>query len=74
MSNGYSLELVMKIYNDNTGEAIEVGEDKDGLGMVEILYRDDKGKIGDRLSLEPEQIPYIIEALTKVSESIGAKS
>jgi hypothetical protein len=68
VSNHYSLEKAMKIYNDDLGDCIEVTEDKDGLGLVEICYRDEQGKIG-----EPEMVPLIIKALTEVAESIGAK-
>ena len=70
---GYSMERAMKIYNDDTGEHIEVTEDADGLGLLEIRIRDSDGVIGDRMTFEPDQIPFLIKALTEVTKSIRAK-
>ncbi len=32
----YSVDIIRAIYNDNTGECIEVRPDRDGLGLVEV--------------------------------------
>jgi hypothetical protein len=37
-----SVEVVHKIWDDDMGTNIEVGEDKDGLGMIEVRFFEDK--------------------------------
>ena len=32
----YSTEMVMQVWNDDTGERVEIGPDRDSLGLVEI--------------------------------------
>lgn len=44
----YSVETVIEIWNDETGEHIEVGPDRDGLDMIEIRQCSRDGKIESR--------------------------
>lgn len=46
----YTLENVARIWNDNTGEYIEVGPDNDALDLLDLLeiqaYTNDKSLAG----------------------------
>lgn len=59
----FSLEMVYEIWDDAHGERIEVGEDRDGIGITEIRSRQDDGVIISRITLHDEQIPLLIQAL-----------
>ncbi len=61
----YSLEVVYKVCNDDTGEVIEVGPDSDGLDLTEIRTRDEKGKLNARIVLSREGLPHLIDALQR---------
>lgn len=61
----YSLENVARIWNDKTGEYIEIGPDNDGLDLLEIrTYTDDK-KLGGSVTFTPEQAKLLATALVK---------
>ncbi len=60
---GYTLETQMQIWSNESGERIEVGPDRDGLGLLEIRYVDEDGKISNRITLDGEQVPLLIKAL-----------
>jgi len=60
---GYSTEIVHKVYNDDTGEYIEVGPDADGVDLVEVRQVDSKGNISNRIAGEPEQMRLVAEAI-----------
>ncbi len=66
------LEMLFRIYyNDRSAECIEVTEDPDGLGMIELRYRpDDRDYSSEmsRINLDDDQIPQLIEALTRLLE------
>jgi hypothetical protein len=34
----YSLETVKQIFDDDTGDHIDIGPDRDGLGLLEMRY------------------------------------
>jgi hypothetical protein len=61
----WSLETMYEIWDDDSGDKIEVGPDRDGLDMVEIRWRTDDGKIAERMTFTQEAVPLLIEALTK---------
>jgi hypothetical protein len=58
----------MLVWNDDTGERIEVSEDSDGLGMVQIAFVSDDGKKASDIRLPLEHAPLLIEALQKIVE------
>jgi len=66
----YTMELIRKIWNDKTGESLEVGPDSDSNGLVEVRSRDDQGKIMNRLSMTPEQALLVAEAIKACSLEI----
>jgi hypothetical protein len=58
----YTFEKSFNIWNDDLEYRIEVCDDSDGLGMVEIRYVENN-KIGQRVTIEKGMIPFLIEAL-----------
>lgn len=61
-----SLEKVMRVWDDQYGTRLEVSEDSDGLGLMEIKYIDEKGKKHDRIVFSKEQTPLLKKALDEV--------
>lgn len=59
----YSLEMKMQIWDDNSGEVIEIGEDADALGLLEIKQKDQNGKILARISMDESAAPLAIKAI-----------
>lgn len=68
MNREMSLNMVMQVWNDDTGERIEVGEDRDGLGLLEIRYVSEDGKFGADIRMQPEHAPKLIEAIQRAAE------
>ena len=66
-SKGDSLETKHEIWNADHGTRIEVGPDRDGLDRVEIRCVDEKGKIGERITMEKAQAALVAQALLKVA-------
>lgn len=60
----YSLDTRYRVWDDECGERIEVGEDPDGLELTEIVWVSDDGKRGTNICFTDEAIPLLIEALT----------
>lgn len=63
----YTFEKSFKIWNDDLEYRIEVCDDSDGLGMVEIRYVENN-KIGQRVTIEKGMIPFLIEALKEMMQ------
>lgn len=59
----FTVEYIERIWNDKTGEAYEVGDDRDGLGITEIRFRCDDGKIEGSFTLPDEVLNFALEAL-----------
>lgn len=62
----FSAETVIQVWNDEHGDRVEVGPDRDGLGLVEIRSYTDDNQIGSRITLAPEQAVLIAEAILKL--------
>lgn len=58
------LEWVAEIW-DNGGECLQIGEDRDGLDMTEIRWRDGSGKVAQSVTFTDDMLPLVIEALQK---------
>ncbi len=58
----YTLEMIQQI-RDESGERIEVGPDRDGLGLIEIRHVAEDGKTGNRIMVDHEQPTLLIKAL-----------
>lgn len=50
----WELETLKEIWNNDTGECVEIGPDRDGLGLLELRYRLYRsGQITERFSMRP---------------------
>ncbi len=59
----YSLEKMFEIWNDTTGECLQIGPDRDGLDLIEIRMKDDTGKTNDRITMTKEQARLLADAI-----------
>lgn len=59
----YSLEKMFQIWNDRTGERIEIGPDRDGLDLIEIRFYAVDSKQPTFIIFNQEQVPLLIQAL-----------
>ncbi len=59
---------VARIWNDTTSEYIEVGEDHDALGLLELRSVCDDGKIGQSVNMSTEQGVCAAQALLALEE------
>lgn len=70
---GYSLEVLRRVYDDDSGAYIEVGPDRDGLDLVEV-----RTTTKDTV-MHPKQARLLAKALLACADeldhqtSIGAK-
>jgi len=62
----YSVEDVVVIWNDGTGERIEVGPDREVIGLCEIRQYTDDSKKTESLICSKEQALLIAEAIQKL--------
>lgn len=60
-----STDEVYRIWNDDTGERIEVGEDADALGLVEIRQVNSAGRVEARVTFPADYVAEIIRALER---------
>lgn len=65
----YTKETVRQVWDDQNGDRIEVGPDRDGLGLVEIRYVDPDGKCGNSVSMTVEQARLVQEAFAEYLET-----
>ena len=76
MTQKFSMETVREIWNDRYNEGcIEVGPDRDCLGLVEIRKRDDdkNAKIFNRMTFTTEQAQLVAQALTACANELERK-
>lgn len=66
----FTEEMYIIQYNKNYDfDRIEIGEDCDGLDLIEIRFVSD-GKVKERITFDPEQINYLKQSLDKVKRAI----
>lgn len=66
----FTEEIYIIQYNKNYDfDRIEIGEDCDGLDLIEIRFVSD-GKVKERITFDPEQINYLKQSLDKVKRAI----
>ena len=63
--SSHTLEMKFEIWNDDHGARVEIGEDRDGLGMMEIRQIESDGKTYGRITFDEKAIPLAIEAMQK---------
>lgn len=60
----YEMETMREIWPDKgDGERIEVGPDRDGIGLVEIRQKQPDNSISDRITLPVEAARLLAKAL-----------
>jgi hypothetical protein len=62
---GYSLERMIEVWNDESGDHWEIGNDRDSLGLVEIREFDRDDVIQGRITFEKDCAIKIIQALSE---------
>ena len=60
---GYTVDHVIRVWNDRHGDRYEVSEDGDALGLVQIQYIADDGAKGSYLSFPRDQAELIAYAI-----------
>ena len=63
----YTLETLYEIWDDKTGNKIEVGPDRDALDLIEIRAIDDGKRVSD-VTLTREQAALVSNALQALLE------
>lgn len=61
----YSVDDIKRIYDEQSGEYIEVGQDLEGLGLFEIRSYNDE-KLITSITFDDEQLELIINALQEI--------
>lgn len=69
----FSLETRREVWNDESGDRIDVGEDRDGLGLVELRSIDKGGRIENSLAMPPDQARLVAEAILLACDELEAK-
>lgn len=69
----FEMETMREIWTNGEVEHYEVGPDRDGLQLVEIRYREQGGKIGERMSFPPELARLISDAMAKCADELEKK-
>lgn len=64
----HTLEQMFEIWNDKTGSRIQVGPDRDALGMIEIRTYCDDGSTGSIVLLDSEQAQLVAQALLHIAK------
>lgn len=64
----FTLEKFMRVYDDDSGEFIEVREDRDSLGLIEIV----QGKTS--ITMPIAQARLVCQAVKAVSKHIEARN
>lgn len=59
----FSLEKVFRIYDDTTGDYLEIGPDMDALELVELRAYTNTGAIVQRFTIHPDSLDLVIQAL-----------
>lgn len=64
---GFSAETIHQIFNDSTGERIEVGPDRDGLDLIEIRqYGTHSHKPAHAIVVHPDELVHLARALCTI--------
>jgi hypothetical protein len=59
----YTIERVMNVWDDESGDHVYVGPDADGLDLAELRYVDSTGKIANRITLPREMMVEVAQAI-----------
>jgi hypothetical protein len=66
----FTLEVLRQIWNDKTGDLVEVGPDRDGLDLVELRQKIDGGEEVVRISMPSEQATLVAQAMLRCAREM----
>lgn len=69
----FTLENRFRLWNDDCGERVEIGDDPDGLELTEIVFVSDDGKRATPINFPEEALPLLIEALSLRLQHLQAR-
>lgn len=58
----YNMDCVVRVWDEH-GDRVDVCEDADALGLIEIRNVASDGKVSQRVSFPREAVPHVIKAL-----------
>ena len=67
-------EMRFRLNHEACGDYVEVSEDADGLGLVELRARGEDDKIQSRITLTEEQAKNLIEAVRQLLAFTAAQA
>jgi hypothetical protein len=70
----FTTEITYKVWDDAHGSHIEVRPDGDSLDLVEVVFVDDDGQEGPRITMPPEQAALVARAIGETVKAIGKAS
>jgi hypothetical protein len=70
VKRGYSIEVVREIWNDSTGERLDVRQDRDSLGLVELLRRGSDSKETQSLTMTTAEAKLLLQTLPALIEEL----
>ena len=71
---GFSHEVIHQLWDDKHGDRLEIGPDRDGLGLIELRYFDPANECTDSLTIVPDQIGKIVEILETIKRAQPPKA
>lgn len=71
---GYTMETMREVWNDQSGERVEIGPDRDALGLVELRTRDGDGNLKQRLTFAQEEARMVALAMLACLEDDRVES
>ena len=73
MGKGTTVEVRHRIWDDELGCRVEVGDDSDGLDMIEIVAVEADGTRCQFVYIREQDAEHIANALVKVAEHIRTR-
>lgn len=68
----YSMETMREVWDDKHGDCVEVGPDRDALGMVEVRCKTDDGAIGARIVFPAAKARLVAQAIFACADELDA--
>ena len=66
----FSLEIKREVWNDKRGSRVEIGPDRDSLGLIEIREYDGNSKIINRSTFHPDSASLIAKSILACCEEM----
>jgi hypothetical protein len=73
VKRGHSIEVVREIWNDSTGERLDVRQDRDSLGLVELLRRGSDSKETQSLTMTTAEAKLLLRTLPALIAELEAE-